>query len=742
MMRNTIKNIISSVALAAVALSFASAAMAQTSGSEAAVRYDKKISGPNENGVYTIELEAYVTGKVTVEAEAAPADIVLVLDYSTSMYSDISGRGNNSFNNDIAKQNQRISLLRNSVKQFVDIVKTNNESLPADSKDYYGGHRIAFVLFSGEVYSNSGLNTFINAEYLTTTEPSGSGNSYSSARVDHGTTSLLGYSYYRSSGGQSGQTEVEPSPSKGTNSDVAMQSALSILQEQDYTTKAPNRSRVVVFFTDGAPGGQESSNWYTNTGRIAVADGCIGASYTIKTTKWNDLPTTVYAIGMFSDATSATAASTYLSFTSSDYPKKDSAGNIIAGQEGNEMPKYTSGGRQGQGDPDKFVPVSGEKSVIVTTSGALDNVFSDIASSSADTYSAASSSSVMVDIVASNFQIPSNTDLGSVKTYQVACTQTDPTSLITFSSVREEITLYERDKDGNIVYEEDGETPKPGLVQNGDEVTVTGFDYGANWCGVEQYDDNGTIRNRAHGYKLVLEIPITVKDDIVGGPSVETNAPGSKLVIKDSDGNEVSSFDFVSPVVKIPVTIWIKKEGLNGYDSAIFTLRKTKFLGIYETDAEGNILMDGDTPKRIDYTYVKDQTKKYTVEGAETEMKWETFTKLAVNLRYNAIEDDSTSGLVKISGLDPNYIYRIEEDAWAHLGYTFDPNATARYTMEWDSATNSYKDVQNPFVFTNTSKGNVYAEDVVRNVFGQGSGTGQGLTTSGTSSGSESSGNE
>ena len=264
---------------------------------------------------------------------------------------------------------------------------------------------------------------------------------------------------------------------------------------------------------------------------------------------------------------------------------------------------------------------------------------------------------------------------------------------------------------------------------------MKGFDYGANWCGWEEYEDaNHQVQGRAHGYKLVLEIPIVVKDDVVGGPSVETNDEGSQLIIKDENDNVLQSFEFISPTVKIPVTIWIKKEGLQSKtveenkpqeeynpqiqgheDNAVF--RKTKFIGLYETGEEGAPLDGG---KRIEYTYAKDENgneivKKYIVNGVETEMKWKTFTKVSVNMR------DDEDGIVKISGLDADYVYRIEEDAWAHLGYDFDPNATARYTIEWDATQNEgeggYKEVQNPFTFTNTPKGTVYAEQVIRNEF-------------------------
>ena len=348
---------------------------------------------------------------------------------------------------------------------------------------------------------------------------------------------------------------------------------------------------------------------------------------------------------------------------------------------------------------------------------------------------------MLVDIVSTNFNLPTGSDASKIKAYRVACTQNSPdAALPTFSTTKEEITLYERDKDGNIVVDEDG-NPKPGLVVEGDKVTATGFDYGANWCGWDATANDGD--GGPHGYKLVLEVPITVKDDIVGGPAVETNDPGSELIIKDADGNVIQRYPFIPPEVKIPVTIWIQKHGLlsttadgvQGHeDNAVFTIRKIRYVGHYETDEDGDKLEGG---KRINYYYKKgewdDETgPKFIVNGVETTMLWKTFTKVTVNMK-----EGEQDGIVKVSGLDPDYIYRIEEDAWAHLGYNFNPDDTARYTMEWDATEGKYVDVQNPFEFTNTTNKSFYAEDVYRNVFGQGTGTGQGLVTTTTEESSD-----
>ena len=45
----------------------------------------KQVTGPNENGKYTIRLETFATGSTTVTESYTPADIALVLDLSTSM---------------------------------------------------------------------------------------------------------------------------------------------------------------------------------------------------------------------------------------------------------------------------------------------------------------------------------------------------------------------------------------------------------------------------------------------------------------------------------------------------------------------------------------------------------------------------------------------------------------------------------------------------------------------------------
>ena len=256
---------------------------------------------------------------------------------------------------------------------------------------------------------------------------------------------------------------------------------------------------------------------------------------------------------------------------------------------------------------------------------------------------------------------------------------------------------------------------EPSINEATNKVSTTGFDFSKWWCGPDPTSATGY-----HGYKQIIRFVVTLNEDAIGGPGVATNDSDSGIYL---EGQTEPLVKFNRPTVKVPVQIWIKKEGLKSKtadptaqgheDSAVFTLRRTKYLGSYQTDANGNAILDGDgKPLHIDYIYNKANPAKATVMGVETTITWETFTKVTVNMT-----SDNPDGIVKISGLNADYIYRIEEDAWAHLGYDFDPNATARYTMEWDPVKKEYKSLENPFTFTNTPKGTVYADDIIRNEF-------------------------
>lgn len=563
---------------------------------ESNVNFSKDRRGPDDNGVYTIFLDAYVTGNVTVSETPAPADIVLVLDRSGSMAYSLTGQQYN-----VSAQNQRINILKTAVKGFVDSVKESNTKIKAEDKDSFGGHRIAFIWFSGSVLNDTGYNQFINAENMTTSNASGSGNNYRAAQVVYNNNNLL-----------------RATASGGTETDDAMTAAKNLLDGVNYPSGS-SRSRVVVFFTDGQPGnGQSGDNWMSTTHDLQTANGCINAAHDIKTS--TEYGATIYSVGLFQKAEGTRdATTTYLSYTSSDYDDKTA------------MPANNA---------NNFVAVSGDKSIVVGSADALANVFKNIANASTPNTSAASSSSVLVDIVATSFQIQDDANLGEARVYQVENIQTNATSL----PVWEERTQWEdiTEKEG-ITFVSDPETG---------EVSVSGFPYGEEWCGwdASYVNDSGVRVGKAHGSKLVLEIPIMAAENAVGGPDIATNAPGSKLTIKDKDGKVVSEHEFISPAISLPVNIHIMKKDLKAGESAKFTIRRTTLPITSESV----------------WTYVSSVFVTNGEPSAFEEFTNEDGTTTSYPVTY-------VRGLPSvIQGTDGShleYVYKIEEDSW---GWTYE----------------------------------------------------------------------
>lgn len=268
-------------------------------------------------------------------------------------------------------------------------------------------------------------------------------------------------------------------------------------------------------------------------------------------------------------------------------------------------------------------------------------------------------SSLTVDIVSSSFSVPTNSQSAS----DVVEVLVAPCNGVTEIDGVEYLTFGAEDTPQNCGLP--AITPSISVADN--KVSTTGFDYSANWCGPDP-----TSATRYHGYKQIIRFVITLKDDAVGGPAVETNEPGSGIYLPNSTEPLIT---FNRPTVKIPVQIWIQKAGLQGNDTAVFNLRRTPFADF-----------DPDHP-----------------EDAVWEDDWGTKIVIGPD------DLDPVTGycIKKQVGLDPDYYYMIKEDAWA-FGYTYQLGGK-QYTYG-DNA-------HNPFTFTNIPNNKKFDEAQVRNVF-------------------------
>lgn len=168
----------------------------------------------------------------------------------------------------------------------------------------------------------------------------------------------------------------------------------------------------------------------------------------------------------------------------------------------------------------------------------LNNVFSTISSTIGGSDSTLTATATMVDVISKYFQLPKNY-LDSLKAYTVPFTGTDAS--------------------GNRQWGANQTSYTPSV--EGDKVSVTGFNYSDNWVGFHTDKDG---KQTARGSKMVLEIPIQVKDDTVG--EVPTNDLNNSGIL---DGNGDMFAKFVSPVVKyayftvVPVTSSVDEKGQN-----------------------------------------------------------------------------------------------------------------------------------------------------------------------------------
>ena len=506
----------------------------------------------------------------------------------------------------------KMAALKTAVQAFIDQI-AHNDWYEDDTDDHRRtaalGNKISIVKFADDSYYGS------NAGWNSNSAPIAEGNHFNSD----------GYNYtevVKDFTPTSTNTDVNAlkaavnglRPSGATAADYGMNLARRLINRSEVSAR--NSNKVVVFFTDGAP--THRSNFDQT-----VADHAIDNSQSIKNITYGSGESathpTVYSVGVFS---------------------------------GNVPDNVSSFMTDIATDADHYINASGG------SADRLKDIFTEIAHNSGGSGNTqvTGGSTLTVDVVSSSFSVPKNFSSASdVVTVLVAPCTGKTGSYLTFGEAK-----------APTAYGLPAITPS--IVKADNTVSTTGFDYSANWCGVDpSYHDD--YHDGYHGYKQIIRFVITVNDDAVGGPAVETNTSGSGIYLPGSDKPLV---EFNIPTVKLPVQIWIQKVGLMEGDNAVFTLARTPFVENFD-------------PATADW---KDWGTKIVVGPDD----------------YDPVKGIY---LKKQVGLNPDYYYRIKEDAWA-FGYTYQLGGV-QYTFG--------DNIQNPFVFTNTPNNKKYDETSDRNVF-------------------------
>lgn len=341
------------------------------------VQLDKTVTGPDNDGNYTVRLEAYATGAQTTVVSTKPCDIVLVLDVSGSMDDAIS-------RNDRTK---KLTALKNAVNNFIDQVA---------AKETDGvTHRISIVKFAGETTDKVGNDTY---DVTTGIWPFKETNTYNYSQIVKGLTDA-----------KSGQAKLKEAVNAlkaagATSADYGMEHAQTVL-----AGARSDATKVVVMFTDGEP------NHYSDFDQD-VADAAISAAKSLKADG-----ATVYTVGCMDGANGTPVTNInrvsnvnkYMHLVSSNYKnatKMDDPGAATYPENKNESYYLTA-----------------------NTAAELENAFESINKQTGGSKTELTSTAVLQDAVTPYFEIPGGTN-AEVTLKTANCNGADDNGKLTFDA--------------------------------------------------------------------------------------------------------------------------------------------------------------------------------------------------------------------------------------------------------------------------------------------------------------------
>lgn len=305
-----------------------------------------------------------------------------------------------------------------------------------------------------------------------------------------------------------------------TCADYGMELARDILLKD--TSDNP---KVVIMFTDGTP---TAFNGFEKP----VADAAISASHQIKANG-----ATVYTVGIFGDLNgSQKVYDTRDHGLFSGYQEIKPASNVVYGYMNAVSSNDTTSTSLNLNNLDKTVH---DKFMTASSAAELEKIFTQIGNETGGSDASLTNTATMVDVISEYFQLPDNYQ-SSLKAYTVPFTGTDASGNRQWGANQTDYTTS--------------------INVEGSKVSIAGFNYSDNWVGF--HTANGT--QTARGSKMVLEIPIQVKDGTVD--EVPTNDLNNSGIL---DGNGDMFAKFVSPVVKyayftvVPVISSVDENGKN-----------------------------------------------------------------------------------------------------------------------------------------------------------------------------------
>lgn len=439
----------------------------------------------------------------------------------------------------------RLNALKNAATTFANAVATKaagedgDINAPADNVN----HRIAVVGFaSGQRYNGTNYN-YNNTEVFV------GSNQYRYGTAAQGQYGNAFQNMNTSTGVGNVSASIEAlSADGGTLTNLGLEMGNGIFGANPIA-EGEKRNRVVIVFSDGVPGW---SGYDSDTANSAI---------TQAGTAKNTYGATVYTIGIFpgADATSA--------------------GN----QNGNETEKANwfmqrvSSNTQYPQSPSYYLSAA--------DAGTLNSIFQQI-SNQIETGGAETtlgSEAVVKDIISPYFTLPAGTTASGIQIDTYDCTGKDGNTY-----------TWSRTSGGN---------GGASATVNGDQVSVTGFNFSENWCGTEtDAQGNTTVR----GKKLVISFEVSPKSGFLGGNEVITNANAG---IYENGSAQTPVMTFEQPKVNVPIEdVTVTATDKNVYLKGEVTADQLK---------DGAEISVGDV--KLDLSKATDADKPYGLDPWQTE---------------------------------------------------------------------------------------------------------------------------
>ena len=577
---------------------------------------------PNGDGTYTVCLESYATGSVTPTQAPVPMDFVLVLDVSGSMKDKIASYGyqktkkkswsakdfyltGTTYYTKSGDKYYPVSCQSKWVKNHVEYcLEANGKQLGTTGK--WGEQLYSESLYIyGEVPNSrmsklaamkTAVNNFIESVAAQKNGDDPVAHRISIVKFAGKSNDGVGNDTYPEDGFTYNYTQkvTELTDVTAAGSVASLKNAVNALtaggataadwgmqKAKDVLTKRgdnPNPS-IVIMFTDGEP--NHGSGY-----KASVAGDTVQAAKALK-----DSGTKVYTIGMFTGADPTDTANKfnmYMNGVSSNYPEAVEAYNIS----GVTLGKRANGSYYFKAD----------------NAGELDQVFQTI-SQSTTTTSPLDASAVVVDKVPSNFEAPISKDNVTLKVADYKADGTFGTETAAPSTIHASVN-------------EDG------------TVSVTGFNFSENWCGLD-----GTTPN---GKKLIIEF--TIKCTNYGGTQ-PTNAGAYIKANADSTDRIIWVDD---PTVPVTISLGsnekllekLKVEEEKTYNGSGFAI-------LSEVAEKANDLVDGINNAYVNMELtvtVEGTTYTYKIRAGETAGKWYEGNR---EMNADAVSNIKTSPNVK-----------------------------------------------------------------------------------------------